>query len=462
MLLTEEQVRDAVAVCQEFDWFVIDVETRETEKAREADSPNPRTNEVVWVGLGVPGNVFLIPMGHPKGRLISPRHQESKPAYEFYDRLDPEWCIPSKRSLPPGEWVASTRQVKYWVEAEYEDPPDQLRPSQVFDILRPLLFGNAAKIGHNVKFDLQSIAKYYDHVLPPGPYHDTILLRHLLDENLDSYKLKELTFSWFGIRKYTVWYHTERCDRTNSECGGTCWPEDSFYYRRVLRPSREDWYPNLGKNPMDHGLDDIARYLAKDVRFCQLMFQWHEPKLDRFGVRDAYEFEMKLYPVIMQMEYNGFPIDESKREAVSLDLNTKIAEVEEAAWKLAGDQFSLSKANTKRWIMFGEGDSCWGVHRRKLRTENLEPLSRTKKTNTAQINQDALEFYAGRGNEMASLLLEWSTLDKLRGTFVDGMDKFLVDNPGSYRTLHTGFRQSGTVTGRLSSAKPNLQQIPRN
>ena len=67
------------------------------------------------------------------------------------------------------------------------------------EVLRPLLFSDRAKIGHNVKFDLQSLAKYYGDVIPPGPYHDTIILRHSLSEDLDSYTLKDLICEWFGI-----------------------------------------------------------------------------------------------------------------------------------------------------------------------------------------------------------------------------------------------------------------------
>mgnify|MGYP006262595593 CR=1 FL=1 len=161
----------------------------------------------------------------------------------------------------------------------------------------------------------------------------------------------------------------------------------------------------------------------------------------------------------MQMEFDGISIDMSKRQEVADDLHASITFVEVEVHHLAGDQFSLSNTNAKRWVMFGEGIPQWGVSKRMLKTQDLRPLSYTDK-GTPQVNQAALEYYAEKGNRMAELLLEWSTLEKLRGTFVDGMDKFLVYQD-VLPTLHTGYKQHGTVTGRLSSAQPNLQQLPR-
>ena len=91
------------------------------------------------------------------------------------------------------------RMIDVRKPAEYGDPPEQLWPNEVCRALQPLLFSDRGKIGHNVKFDLQSLAKYYGDVIPPGPYHDTIILRHCLAEDLDDYDLKTLVCEWFGV-----------------------------------------------------------------------------------------------------------------------------------------------------------------------------------------------------------------------------------------------------------------------
>jgi DNA polymerase I-like protein with 3'-5' exonuclease and polymerase domains len=418
LLTTEREIRQAVDECLRYPWFVVDVESLETPTSKSTGNPNPRTNDVMWVGLGVPGQVFLIPCGHPHGRVIEPRHKIKTPAFTLYGPDDPRSYTKTGK--------ISMRGIEHWVEATFEPPPPQLQPYELMPLLEPLLYSDRAKIGHNVKFDLKSLGKYFP-TLPPGPYHDTIVLRHVLDENLkdsrsNGYGLKELTEMWFGELPYAN--------------------------------------PDIGKNPELYGCDEVARYLAMDVRYCQLMWQLHIRKLERYDLEEAYAFEMELYPILMQMEFDGISIDMSKRQEVADDLHAKILFVEVEVYHIVGDQFPLSNTNAKRWIMFGEGTPQWGVSKRMLKTQNLSPLSYTEKTGTAQLNQAVLEYYAEHGNRLAELLLEWSTLEKLRGTFVDGMDKFLVYQ-SELPTLHTSYKQHGTVTGRLSSAQPNLQQLPR-
>ena len=131
----------------------------------------------------------------------------------------------------------------------------------------------------------------------------------------------------------------------------------------------------------------------------------------------------------------------------------------------------LSNTEAKRWVMFGRQpkDTHGNLkpipiglsNKVTLLTQGLEPLSVTEKTQVPQITKSVLEYYANRGNEMANLLLEWSGLEKLRGTFIEGLQGFLQPHPDGTQRLHTGFKQHGTVTGRLSSSKPNLQQLPR-
>jgi DNA polymerase I-like protein with 3'-5' exonuclease and polymerase domains len=409
------------------DVFCFDVETNEP-----TGSPNPRVNEVTWIGLGGPGQVYLIPMGHPKGVTLVREHKERTPAYTLFGPEDPRSYTKTGK--------ISMRLIEHTVPAVFARPPDQLTPAEVFDALRPLFFSDRAKLGHNVKYDLQSIAKYYEDEIPPGPYHDTILIRHTLAEDLTDYGLKPTTCDWLGIPKV----------------------------------QRKTFYPDLGKQGVHNfGLDDVARYLAKDIRFCWLQFCHFFPRLVRKGLLPIYEFEMTLYPVLMEIEQRGFSVDSSRLDTVRVDLEKRIHELEEQCWLLAGDQFPLSNTDAKRWIMFGEGKPAFGTDmnpasptymrstKRPLRSQRLRVITRTEETEVPQITQAVLTHYADRGNKMAEWLLEWSLLDKLRGTFVEGLSALLTDTGGALPTIHTSFKQHGTTTGRLSSATPNLQQLPR-
>jgi len=112
------------------------------------------------------------------------------------------------------------------------------------------------------------------------------------------------------------------------------------------------------------------------------------------------------------------------------------------------------------------------VRNKPLVSQNLPVVSRTQKTRIAQVTQEILETYENLGNPMASALLEFSQLEKLRGTFIGapangdteatGIYKRMVKlKTHAYPTVHASFKQHGTVTGRFSAADPNLQQLPR-
>jgi DNA polymerase-1 len=238
---------------------------------------------------------------------------------------------------------------------------------------------------------------------------------------------------------------------------------------------RKRFYPDLGRQGVDNfGLDDVARYLAKDLRYCWLQFRYFLPRLKRKSLMPVYQFEMDLYQVLMEIEQTGFTINPNGLDAVRQDLLDAISKIENEAWIAAGDTFALSHTDSKRWILFGEGakpafgtvqDPTDPNHgrstRRPLKSQKLKVLARTKETEVPQVTQAVLEYYAERGNRMAELFLEWSLLEKLRGTFIEGLSSLLVPHDGGLPTIHTSFKQHGTVTGRLSSASPNLQQLPR-
>ena len=424
VLLAADEVRAAVRSLERRDTFVLDLETT---------MGTPISNRVRWVGLGSYAETYLIPVEHPKGVVIEREHKIKKARHLLYPPEDPR------------HWTPVTHQPSHTMEevtipTVYADPPEQLPAGDVADIIKPLLFSDRAKIGSNVKFDIQSLCKYYDK-MPPGPYHDTVILRHILNENLleegIGYGLKPLTYKTFGWSK-----------------------------------ERRKSYPDLGKQDVaNFGLDEVARYLCKDLRYAWLLFQRDYKILRRKSLQPVYDFEMSLYPVLIDMEYEGFPVDLAEMETVKADLMKRIHEIEVEVGHLAGDEFSLSNTEAKRWVMFGQQITnkdgtlkpipVGTSNTVKLITQGLEPRSYTEKTDVPQITKAVLEYYADRGNPMANLLLEWSGLEKLRGTFIEGFQGYLQPHPDGSQRLHTGFKQHGTVTGRLSSSEPNLQQLPR-
>jgi DNA polymerase I-like protein with 3'-5' exonuclease and polymerase domains len=427
VLLTVDEVERAVSLYADRPNFVFDVETV---------GGNAHTNELRWIGIGAEGLVHLIPTGHPKGIVLKGKHRGKTAACLYYDSDDPRASTPTTRKLPLEQRKPSWRMVEHPVEATYEPPPKQLYPHEVMELLRPLMFSDKGKVGHNVKYDLMTVGKYLGEI-PPGPYHDTLVLTHVLDEDRQSYDLKSLTADWFKV------------------------PYDK----------RAAWYPNIGKQGVDNfGLDEVARYLAKDIRYAWLRFQDLLRRLEHKGLRPVYDFEMQVYPSIMTMETTGFPVDLSHMQEVRADLEGQIAAIEDEAWKLAGDQFPLSNLDAKRWVLFGEGVRrknvpepipVYGQNKVRLKSQNLRVRSRTEKNDVAQVTGAVLEYYADRGNRMAELLKAWAEYEKLRGTFIEGITGFLNHHPQGLPTVHPSFHLHRTVTGRFSASEPNVHQLPR-
>lgn len=394
VIRTEAALREAVDHLLRQDEIVLDVETT---------FDPPKINDVLWIGFAIPDRVFLIPMGHPLGVLLSPAVTER--------RLPPE---EERATLKSGQ--LSSAKKTYHVPATFSDPGPQLRPDVVFSILEPVLFSGRTKIGHNVKFDLESIAKYYQGRIPPGPYVDTVIMTHVLDENLDRYGLKDLVMDWLRVP-----------------------PNPKV---------RSSFYPNLGKMGVwEQPIDQVARYLAKDVWYTHLYYQDHIGMIRQSEqLQQTFDVEMALYPVLMDMELFGINIDVDLLRERGRQLEQEREEIEFQIWTICGEQFPVSNPTMKRKYLFGP---------KSQGGQGLKPLTFTPKTNTPQLNQSTLEHYAEK-NELARLFLEWGEKDKIIGTFIEGLTEKLVRG-----RLHTSFNQHRTVTGRLSSANPNLQQIPR-
>lgn len=403
LVTTKDELEAVVRHLLSYDAFVIDVETT---------YEGPHLNEVKWVGLSSYGtSTYLIPIQHPNGLLLVPEHYEK--------RLPPE---EERQILKSGKLSAAKRE--YRVPPTYSPAPKQMYAGEVFEALEPLLFSDRQKIGHNLKFDLISVSKYYGGRLPPPPYHDTIIITHLLNENLIEYGLKPTVLDWFDVGVY----HVDGKRVTNKHV-------------------REAFYPNVGKQGIEgFAIDKVAKYLAQDVRYTWLLWQRRHPMLAKHSLEDAYALEMQLYGVLMDMECAGVSVNQQHMAYVKSDLEAQIMHIEHDVWRIAGIQFPLTNTNKKRDLLFLP---------KKDGGQGLKPLGYTPKDKKPILNQATLEKYKDT-NQLAALFLQWSELEKLRGTFIEGLSSHMIDGK-----IHTSFKQHSTVTGRLSAADPNLQQIPR-
>ena len=162
-----------------------------------------------------------------------------------------------------------------------------------------------------------------------------------------------------------------------------------------------------------------------------------------FGLAKIYrEIDLPLVPVLARMEQAGVKIDRSALGAMSTRLETEVEAKGKEIYQSAGLEFNINSPKQLGDVLFN-----------KL---NLPKPVKYGKGKTISTAVDVLEGLAAE-HEVPRMVLEYRQLSKLKSTYVDALPALL--NPASGR-LHTTFGQTGTATGRLSSANPNLQNIP--
>jgi DNA polymerase-1 len=154
------------------------------------------------------------------------------------------------------------------------------------------------------------------------------------------------------------------------------------------------------------------------------------------------EIDLPLVPVLARMEQAGVKIDRKALGEMSTRLEREVEAKAKEIYELAGIEFNINSPKQLGDVLFN-----------KL---NLPKPVKYGKGKTISTAVDVLEGLADT-HEVPRLVLEYRQLSKLKSTYVDALPALL--NPASGR-LHTTFGQTGTATGRLSSANPNLQNIP--
>ena len=161
------------------------------------------------------------------------------------------------------------------------------------------------------------------------------------------------------------------------------------------------------------------------------------------GLKKLYEeIDLPLVPVLARMEEAGVAIDRAVLGEMSQRLTGEIDSKAKEIWQCCGQEFNINSPKQLGEVLFN-----------KL---NLPKPVKYGKGRTISTAVDVLEGLAA-DHQAPKLVLEYRQLSKLKSTYVDALPALL--NPATGR-LHTTFDQTGTATGRLSSANPNLQNIP--
>lgn len=266
---------------------------------------------------------------------------------------------------------------------------------------------NLKFFGHNIKYDYHVLSNHGIHL--SNLSFDTILASYLLNPQNRRHNLDLLVLEHYQMEKTPI--------------------------KHLIGAGKAQ------KSMLEVPLSDIKNYCCEDVDFTTRLKnlfakKLHEKELDQ----TFYEIEVPLIKVLAKMERRGIYLDTKKLQAMSQALEQRIKILADQIHQEAGVIFNLNSPKQLSEVLY-----------QRL---GLKPPTRKK----SEYSTDAkvLEMLAEE-NIVASKVLQYRGLEKLRSTYVSALPKQI--NPATGR-IHPTFNQSVTATGRLSCQDPNLQNIP--
>jgi DNA polymerase-1 len=287
--------------------------------------------------------------------------------------------------------------------------PPQLTWENVRPIVAPLFAdGRVAKVGHDVKQSAIVLSRWG--VPIDGPVFDVHVAAYLIDPESPN-GLKELARRELGAA-------IERFEETTGKARG----------------------PQLLFEELD--VEHASTFAAADAQLALALQARFDPRLAAEGLDKLMrDVEMPLARVLSDIEMRGVLVDVAALEALGRDVEQQLRDIEADCKRIAGHDFQLRSRDQLERILFDD-----------LR---LPIVKRTPKGGRST-DADVLEALAER-HPLPMRVLAYRELDKLKGTYIDALPRYV--NPATGR-IHTRFDQAVAATGRLSSADPNLQNIP--
>ncbi|MGB3738546.1 MAG: DNA polymerase I [Pontixanthobacter sp.] len=297
----------------------------------------------------------------------------------------------------------------------FDERPVQVDRDAALAALRPMLADDAVlKIGQNIKYDLNVLARYDVSV---SPIDDTMVMSFALDAGRGEsgigggHGMDELSARHLGHTPLTF---KEVCGTGKKQIG-------------------------FGEVPLDRA----TQYAAEDADVTWRLHAHLKPRLAIEGGTRIYErVDRPLVPVVAMMERNGIKVDRARLAKLSEEFAAEMGTLESAIHEEAGQEFTIGSPKQLGDILFDKMGYKGG---------------RKGKSGQYSTDQTMLENLANQGAGIATRVLEWRQLSKLKSTYTDALQAAIDPDTGR---VHTSYSLVGAQTGRLSSTDPNLQNIP--
>jgi DNA polymerase-1 len=301
------------------------------------------------------------------------------------------------------------------VDAEIPDGKESAGPQlpleRVIERLRPVFEDpDIAKYAHNASYDI-AVLEHTTGIRLRGLTMDTMLAEWVVDPSTRALGLKAMAFNRLGIEMTPI-----------TDLIGT------------------------GKSQITMDLvpiEEAAPYACADADMTlRLVGPLSEALHEREQWKLFTEIEMPMVPILMQMESAGVRLDTDYLQGMSTQLQEEQRRIEQHIYSLVGHEFNVNSTKQLSEVLFDE----LGLPKRGIR----------KTVHGYSTAADALALLQGK-HPIIDLILEQRQISKLESTYVSTLPMLVSPRTGR---VHTSYNQTGTVTGRLSSSNPNLQNIP--
>lgn len=293
---------------------------------------------------------------------------------------------------------------------DYEGAPVQLAMDDVMARIRPLLEDPGRTIiGQNLKYDISVLANHGISV--KAKILDTMLESYVLNSVASRHNMDDLALKYLGI--------------------------STVHFEDIAGKGAKQ----LTFNQID--IEKAGPYAAEDA---DITLRLHEVLMPRLEAEPTLlsvfqDIELPLVSILSQVERHGVLLDESQLQIQSKELEKRLAELEQQAYGLAGEEFNLGSTKQLQQIFF-----------EKLGLPVIKKTPKGQPSTAEPVLQElALDY------PLPAVIMEYRGLSKLKSTYTDQLPKQIVNATGR---IHTSYHQAVAATGRLSSTDPNLQNIP--
>ncbi len=266
------------------------------------------------------------------------------------------------------------------------------------------------KVGQNIKFDLKVLYQYG--LYASGPYWDTMVAHYLISPEL-RHNMDDLSETLLGYKPI---------------------PITKLIGSKGKRQKTMDQVPVL----------EVAPYASEDADVTLRLYEYLRPKIEASEALKHlfYDIEMPVTEVLFGMEVEGVRLDDKLLGEAVREMKEDLSTLQEKIYDSVGLRFNINSPKEVGEVLF----------------DHLKLVSNASKTRTGQYrtNEETLQKIAPL-HPAVSMILDYRGLNKLISTYVEPLPGYI--NPRDGR-VHTTYNQAVAATGRLSSADPNLQNIP--